>query len=202
MTTPIATNVELALYLAEDAIDEDRADLFLQLAQDLCETVVNPLPLLGKPVLLAVAARAYNNVTAAHRVTIGTAEVSYGTQYSQTGIGGLFLARQEVRTLRRLAGRGGAFMIDMMPLAVPPTVAPDVEFLQPSGAAAGELVSIHGHGFTGLTGVTFGGVEATQRVEVSDTEIVVTVPAGDAGLVLVTVSNGIGASSPVSYERG
>src|SRR5690348_11396340 len=112
MTTPIATHEELALYLAEDAIDTARADLFLQLSQDLCETVVNPLPLLAKPVLLAVAARAYNNVTAAHRVTIGTAEVSYGTQYSQTGIGGLFLARQEVRTLRRLAGRGGAYMID------------------------------------------------------------------------------------------
>ena len=93
-------------------------------------------------------------------------------------------------------------MIDMMPLAVPPTVTPDIDFLQPSGAAAGELVSIHGAGFTGTVGVTFGGVAATQWVEVSDTELVATLPAGDAGLVLVAVTNAIGASSPVSYERG
>ena len=202
MTTPIATNVELALYLGEDAIDADRADLFLQLTQDLCETVVNPLPLLAKPVLLAVAARAYNNVTAAHRVTIGTAEVSYGTQYSQTGIGGLFLARQEVRTLRRLAGRGGAFMIDMIPSPIPPTSVPDIGYLQPAGAAEGELVTIYGAGFTDAVAVSFGGVAAAQWVEVSDTELVVTIPAGDAGLILVTVTNTIGESTSVSYERG
>ena len=202
MTTPIATNAELALYLSESAIDTARANLILQLAQDLCETVVLPLPVLGKPVLLAVAARAYNNITAAHRVTIGTAEVSYGTQYSQTGIGGLFLAREEKRTLRRLAGRGGAFMIDMMPLAVPPTVSPDIDFLQPAGAAAAALVTIYGAGFTGTTAIAFGAVPVTQWVEVSDTELVATVPAGAAGVVLVTVTNAIGVSSPVSYGRG
>lgn len=202
MSELIATADELGVYLGDDAINTARAEQMLRLSQDLCETVVNPLPVQGKAVLLAVAARAYNNVTAAHRVTIGTAEVSYGTQYSSSGIGGLFLARPEKATLRRLAGRGGAYTIDPLPLPLPPEVVPDVSFLSPAGAVTGELVTINGTGFQSTVAVTFGGVAATEWSEVSDTELVVVVPAGAAGVVAVVVTNGIGPSNPVSYQRG
>jgi len=85
------------------------------LAHDLCETVVSPVPELGKGIELAVAARAYSNVTSAHQMSLGSAAISFGAQNSNTGIGGLYLSKSERATLRRLAGRSGAFSIDLLP---------------------------------------------------------------------------------------
>jgi hypothetical protein len=115
MSTPIAVASDLGTYLADPTIDTDRATLILQLAQDLCETIWSPLGATAIGILLGVAARAFNNVTSAHAVGIGSANISYGSQGSSVGIGGLYLSRSDIRTLRLLAGRGGAFSIDPTP---------------------------------------------------------------------------------------
>ena len=111
----VAVATDLATYLSSPDLDTDRATQILGLAQDLCETIVSPLPVTARSVVLGVAARAFNNVTSAHSVGIGSANVSYGSQGSSTGVGGLYLSRSDIRTLRLLAGRGGAFSIDPTP---------------------------------------------------------------------------------------
>jgi len=114
MSTPIAVASDLGTYLDNPDIDEVRATQSLQLAQDLCETIVTPLPVTAMGTLLGVAARQFNNVTSAQAVGIGSANISYGSQ-GATGVGGLYLSRSDIRTLRLLAGRGGAFSIDPTP---------------------------------------------------------------------------------------
>lgn len=120
MSAPIAIPSDLGVYLGDPSIDPGRASLILELAQSLCETIVTPLPDTAKPVVLAVAARAFNNVTSAHSVGIGSANIAYGSQGSNTGIGGMYLSRSDKSTLRRLAGRSGAFSVDLLPDPWPP----------------------------------------------------------------------------------
>ena len=120
MSAPIALPAELGVYLGDDAIDLARAELILAQAQLLCETIVSPIPDTAAPIVLGVAARAYNNVTSAHQLSLGTAHVTYGTQNTSMGVGGMYLSKFDTRTLRRLAGRSGAFSIDMLPDPWPP----------------------------------------------------------------------------------
>ncbi len=65
-------------------------------------------------------------------------------------------------------------------------------------AAGGTSVTITGTGFTGATGVTFGGVAAASFVVNGDGSITVSSPAAGAGTVDVTVTNagGTSATSP------
>ena len=120
MSNPVATSSDLELYLglASGTIDSNRATLVLDLAQGLCESIVSPLPAAAKGVVLAVAARAFNNVTSAHQMGIGSAQVSYGAPNSATGVGGLYLSRSDKAMLRLSAGRGAAFSADLMPTGV------------------------------------------------------------------------------------
>lgn len=118
MSSPIATPDDLRLYLGLDTIDTTRADLLLTLAHDLCGTIVSPVPAGAKGVELAVAARAFNNVTSAHQAGIGSAQVSYGSPNSAVGVGGLYLSRSDKALLRSFAGRGSAFSADIMPTGV------------------------------------------------------------------------------------
>ena len=115
MSTPIAVPADLGTYLGDPAIDTVRATQSLLLAQDLCETIWSPLGATALGTLLAVAARAFNNVTSAHAMGIGSANISYGSPGTSVGVGGLYLSRSDQRTLRLLAGRGGAFSIDPTP---------------------------------------------------------------------------------------
>lgn len=115
MSDPLSTPADLGVYLGLDTIDDARAGLLLQLAHDRMEQFVFPVPDAAKSIELSVAGRAYNNVTSAHQVGIGSAQVSYGSQGSSTGIGGLYLSKQERADLRRMAGRNGAFSIDLIP---------------------------------------------------------------------------------------
>lgn len=115
MGNPLATPEELGVYLGR-TVDSERGELILQLAHDLCETVISPVPAEGKGVELAVAARAFNNVTSAHQAGIGSAQVSYGAPNSSVGIGGLFLSKSDRRTLRSLSGRKAAFSVDLIAL--------------------------------------------------------------------------------------
>jgi hypothetical protein len=75
------------------------------------------------------------------------------------------------------------------------TPAPAVTGVNPNQGTAGDTVTIQGNGFTGLTNLGFGPV-SVQPTEVTDTEITVTVPAGN-GTVDVTVATPAG-TSPVT----
>jgi hypothetical protein len=106
----LASSDDLRVYLGDETIDATRADLMLQMAQDLCTTIVNPLPTTAKAVVLAVAARVFDNPTAATTEAIGG--------YSVARAGGLWLTRADKAALRRLAGGSGAFSIDTLPTGV------------------------------------------------------------------------------------
>lgn len=115
MSDPLSTAGDLGVYLGIANIDQDRADFLLQLAHDRMEAIVSPVPDSARGIELAVAARAYNNATSAHQVGIGSAQVSFGSANSSTGIGGLYISKAERADLRRAAGRTGAFSIDLLP---------------------------------------------------------------------------------------
>jgi len=115
MGTPVATPEDLGTYLNITTIDTSRALLILGMAQDLCESVVTPLPDSARAVVLDVAARAFVNPQQLHDAAIGTARLQYGTGASEATIGGLYLSRSNKAALRRLAGRGAAFSADLMP---------------------------------------------------------------------------------------
>lgn len=110
MTAAIATPEDLGRYLDLPEVDEDRAILLIQLAQDKCTAVVSPLPDEARGVVLDVAARAYINPGMVQQQAIGSVSVSYGTP-----TGGLWLTKANIADLRRLSGRTGAFTIDTMP---------------------------------------------------------------------------------------
>lgn len=115
MSDPLATPADLGVFLGADiAADDARAVLLLQLAHDRVESYVSPVPAAAKGIEITVAARAYTNATSAHQVGLGSGNVSFGAQNSSTGIGGLFVSRQEQRDLRRMADRSGAFAVDLL----------------------------------------------------------------------------------------
>lgn len=114
MSTPVATPTDLGTYLNVATIDTNRATLILGMAQDLCETVVSPLPVTAKAVVLDVAARAFVNPQQLADASLGTAHLQYGAANGSV-IGGLYLSRTNKASLRRLAGRGMAFTADVMP---------------------------------------------------------------------------------------
>jgi hypothetical protein len=78
------------------------------------------------------------------------------------------------------------------------TPAPRVTSVSPgSGSAAGGTsVAITGTGFTGATGVSFGGTAASNYVVTSDTSITAVAPAASAGTVDVAVTTAGGANTP------
>ena len=200
MSDPIATPSDLGVYLGT-TVDQDRATLMLSLAQDLCASVITPLPVTALGTVLGVAGRAFNNVTSAHQAGIGSAQVSYGSPNSSVGIGGLYLSKTDVKTLRRLGGRTGAFSIDLLAATVPPTDVPTLTSVTPSGAVTGDIVLIGGYGFTGTTAVTIGGV-SVEFFEGDDTRLYAVMPTGTAGETSATITNAVGASEPLTFVRG
>jgi len=118
MSTPIAVPADLGTYLTGDPTDINvvRATQSLLLAQDLCETIWSSLDATALGTVLAVAARQYGNPTSANNVAIGTGHIGYGAPGASQGVGGLYLSRSDKTTLRRLAGRGGAFSVSVLPV--------------------------------------------------------------------------------------
>lgn len=96
-----------------------------------------------------------------------------------------------------LAGYGEATAISN-PFSA--SAVPVVSAVSPSSGstAGGELVTVTGQFFTGVTGaagVKFGSTNATNYTVVSDSKIVATAPAGTAGAKDVVVTNTVGAST-------
>ena len=114
MSDPYATPTELGVFLGITDIDTDRAQMLLQLAHDRLEMYVSPLPASAMGLELAVAGRAYTNVSSARQAGIGSAQVSFGAPNANFGIGGLYVSKSEIRDLRRLGGKTGAFSIDLL----------------------------------------------------------------------------------------
>lgn len=102
------TVADLARYLSNPSIDADRAQVILDEAHELCETIIDPLPPRARSVVLDVAERAY----AIPPEGVGPFATITPTTM---GNGGLWLTRNNKATLRRLSGGGTAFSIDMLP---------------------------------------------------------------------------------------
>lgn len=113
-TAPTAE--QLALFLALDQIDGNRADLLIDQAVSLCETVVRPLPDQATAVVLSAAGRAYTNPQAITYETIGPMSVQ-----RPQGSGGLYLTKADKAALKSAAGRGGAFTVDPTPATADPS---------------------------------------------------------------------------------
>jgi hypothetical protein len=107
MTTLVTSPEDLAVYL-NHAVDEDRALMLIGDAQALCEAIVKPLPAGAEAVVRRVAGRAYTNPASVTQETIGP----YTVQRTAPGV---YLTPGDRRSLRSLAGRSGAFSIDLLP---------------------------------------------------------------------------------------
>lgn len=107
---------QLGLFLGLDEIDGDRADLLINSAISLCQTIVKPLPEGANAVVLSVAGRAYVNPQQVSSETIGPMSVQ-----RPSGSGGLYLTKADKSALKSLAGRGGAFTVDPTPATADPT---------------------------------------------------------------------------------
>lgn len=105
MTLTAPTSAELATYLGS-GVDQARADMLLSLAVDQCSAVVTPLPDEATAVVLSATARAYTNPAGVTQEGAGPFQVTRPSA-------GVYLTRAERSTLRRLAGGGNAFSIDL-----------------------------------------------------------------------------------------
>lgn len=115
------TTDDLATYLGVSDINEARAQMILDdtLAQALAVATVgvvgvdgpswDNLPSGGEGVVHAAAGRRYTNPTGDTAETVGPFSVT------RPAMSGALLSDAETETLRRLAGRGGAFSIDSTP---------------------------------------------------------------------------------------
>lgn len=104
----ICEPADLATYLGS-TVDDQRAAQLLQLAQEIAESMVgNPLPLGAEAIVLSAAARGYLNASGVTSETIGP----YNIQRPSAGI---YLTKAERASLRRLAGRTGAFSVSILP---------------------------------------------------------------------------------------
>lgn len=98
---------DLQTYLGSPNFDAERAELLISTAVSLCEAIVKPLPESADAVILSSAGRAYTNATGVTSQMAGPYQVTMPS-------GGVYLTKSERATLRRLAGGGGAFSIDML----------------------------------------------------------------------------------------
>lgn len=123
----LASPDDLAAFLDLDDIDQDRAQLLIDLASDSCLEFVSPIPLGAKRIVLSIAARAYVNPEGIASEGVGPSTVAYGSTF--IGIGP---TTREEKSLKRLAGGAGAFSVDTMP-----TGTNAVQLVTVSGSPAG-----------------------------------------------------------------
>ncbi len=116
MTDPLVNATDIGTYLNDVSIQVPRAEMMILDAQILCESVVNPLPDTAAPIVKRIAARAYVSTTTNRNQQLAAG----GSPIGGMG-GGVWLSHTDIADLRRLAGGGGAFMVDTLP---PDYVAP------------------------------------------------------------------------------
>lgn len=133
MSTPIAQPSDLGTFLDIPDIDETRATLILQMAQDLCESIVSPVPTTAMVVVLTVASRSWSNPEGNTAETAGP--------FTVTRALAMYLTKSDKATLRRLSGGSGAFSIDTLP----------------TGTSAVQLVTLTAT--AGTFALAFGGAE-------------------------------------------
>lgn len=126
------TAEELGLYLDMPEIDGIRADFLLEQTLMLAASIVSPVPDTAKPIILAAAGRAFVNPQGITQETVG----SYSVQRPPAG---LYFSRAEQVTLKRLAGRGGAFTVDPTPADADPLVTWPYDPDNPFGPLDGEF---------------------------------------------------------------
>lgn len=135
MSDPLVSLTDFATYLNNDAIDETRAAFILELAQEKCETIVSPLPAAARSVILDVAERAYANPTTSggsNPAYYAEGEGPFSSSTPGFSGGGLFLTKTNKADLRRAAGGGTAFTIDMLPADLPALPSWDVGSYDPT----------------------------------------------------------------------
>lgn len=108
----VAVPADVATFLGSD-VDEARAQWFIDQVETQCLAILDPLPDAALPVIVRAAARGLSNATGAAQMGIGSAQLSFGSQ-AATYNGGLFLSKADRADLRRLAGRTGAFSVDLL----------------------------------------------------------------------------------------
>lgn len=112
MSEPLISSDDLATYLNDPSIDEDRADTMIADATQACETIVNPVPAAAAYIVKRVAGRGYSSAVRGG----GKQAVAGGSPFGAVpGAGAIYLTRYDERDLRRVAGGGGAFSIDLLP---------------------------------------------------------------------------------------
>lgn len=111
MALVVTTDDLDSLLAMNGTIDTRRAALLLGLAQDLCSSVVSPVPDNARAIVYSIAARAYMNPAGVAGETVGPTSVQFGPG----ALGGLGMTKREVSALKRLAGVGGAFSVDPTP---------------------------------------------------------------------------------------
>lgn len=112
MSTPLITSDDLALYLNDSNINVERASAMIDRAQSLCESILSPLPASAAVVVERVAGRGYVTTTTARNAQLAAAGSPMG---GPGAAGGVWLSRTDKSDLRRLAGGGGAFTVDLLP---------------------------------------------------------------------------------------
>lgn len=126
--TSLVSNDDFALYLNNPAASTDpRATFIVAKAQQLCETIVSPLPTGADLVILDVAERAYANPTSSggsNPALYAEGEGPFSDATPGFSSGGLYLTAENKSTLRRLNGAGGAFTIDTIPADFVPCLPP------------------------------------------------------------------------------
>jgi hypothetical protein len=90
---------------------------------------------------------------------------------------------------------------DQFTYLVPPL--PVVTSLSASSGstAGGAVVTVQGSGFTTVTSVSFGSVQASKFTILSDSALIVTAPAETAGTVDIEVTDAAGTSLPTSADK-
>ena len=111
MSDPVIDATDLGTYLNDPGIDTDRAMSLIVDAQALCEDVVSPLPDAAAVIVKRVAGRAYTTILSPRQQQIAAS----GGQFAGTSTGGVYLTQYDIADLRRMAGGGGAFSIDLLP---------------------------------------------------------------------------------------
>lgn len=105
------THADLALYLGTE-VDEARATFLIAMAVSLVSEIIADPPDTARAVVLSAVARAYTNPT-------GVTTEMVGPYQATRPSAGVYLTKPERASLRRLAGRSGAFSVDLLPPGYP-----------------------------------------------------------------------------------